>query len=51
MQLGGHSLLAFQLLDECEAQLHAKPEVTALLTDTLRNVAASIRVAQTGGRR
>ena len=51
VQLGGHSLLAFQLLDECEAQLHAKPEVTALLTDTLRNVAASIRVAQAGGRR
>lgn len=50
VQLGGHSLLAFQLLDECEAHLYAKPEVTALLTDSLRDVAASIRSAQTRGR-
>jgi acyl-CoA synthetase (AMP-forming)/AMP-acid ligase II len=48
VQLGGHSLLAFQLLDECEARLHAKPAVGALLTETLRNVAASIRLAQAG---
>ncbi len=50
VQLGGHSLLAFQLLDECEAILHAKPEVTELLTGTLRDAAASIRRAQTRGR-
>ena len=50
VQLGGHSLLAFQLLDECEQRLHAKPEVGALLTETLRDVAASMRVARDGGR-
>ena len=50
VQLGGHSLLAFELLDECEQRLHAKPEVGALLTETLRDVAASMRVARDGGR-
>jgi hypothetical protein len=49
VQLGGHSLFAFQLLDECEALLHAKPDVGLLLTASLREVAASLRVA--GGQR
>lgn len=44
--LGGHSVLAFQLLDECQQKLHATPDVTQLLTGTLRDVAASIRAAR-----
>jgi acyl-coenzyme A synthetase/AMP-(fatty) acid ligase len=51
VQLGGHSLLAFQLLDECEQRLHAKPAVGALLTKTLRDVAASMRDVRDGGGR
>jgi hypothetical protein len=43
VQLGGHSMLAFQLLDECKEHLHATPDVTRLITGTLRDVAASIR--------
>jgi acyl-coenzyme A synthetase/AMP-(fatty) acid ligase len=46
VQLGGHSLLAFQLLDECNARLRTKPDVTQLLTGTLRDVAASIRAVR-----
>ncbi|WP_431873297.1 non-ribosomal peptide synthetase [Amycolatopsis sacchari] len=45
-QLGGHSLLAFQLLDACEEAFGAKPDVTELLTGTLRDVAASLREAE-----
>lgn len=45
-ELGGHSLLAIQLLDECAASLHAQPDVTELLTGTLRDVAASIQAAR-----
>lgn len=45
-QLGGHSLLAFKLLDECEREFGAKPEVTELLTGTVRDVAASLRAAR-----
>lgn len=48
-QLGGHSLLAFDVLDACESKLHVQPDVTELLTGTVRDVAASIRRAQTGG--
>jgi acyl-coenzyme A synthetase/AMP-(fatty) acid ligase len=44
-ELGGHSLLAIQLLDECLASLHAKPDVTELLGGTIRDVAMSIRAA------
>ncbi len=47
--LGGHSMLAFQLLDECERELPAKPDVTALLTGTLREAAGSIRRAVQAG--
>ncbi len=43
MQLGGHSLLAFRLLDECTEKLHAKPQVSELLSGTVRDVAVSIR--------
>jgi acyl-coenzyme A synthetase/AMP-(fatty) acid ligase len=42
-QLGGHSMLAFRLLDECKANLHAAPDMTRLLSGSLRDVAASIR--------
>lgn len=45
-QLGGHSMLAFHLLDECMENLHAQPDVTELLTGTLRDVAVSIRAAR-----
>jgi amino acid adenylation domain-containing protein len=45
-ELGGHSLLAIQLLDECLASLHTKPDVTELLSGTIRDVAASIRAAR-----
>ena len=45
-QLGGHSLLAFRLLDECNEKLHTKPDVTELLSGTLREVAASIRAVR-----
>ncbi|MEV7390542.1 MULTISPECIES: non-ribosomal peptide synthetase [unclassified Streptomyces] len=48
-QLGGHSMLAFQLLDACERELPAKPDVTALLTGTLREAAESIRRAAAAG--
>jgi amino acid adenylation domain-containing protein len=44
-QLGGHSMLTFRLLEECTAALHVAPDVTELLTGTLRDVAASIRGA------
>ncbi|MER7455848.1 non-ribosomal peptide synthetase [Micromonospora sp. NPDC126480] len=50
VQLGGHSLLAFELLDECEARLRAKPEVTVLLTSPLREVAASLRTGASAER-
>jgi amino acid adenylation domain-containing protein len=46
IQLGGHSLLAFQLLDACLEDLHVNPDVSTLLTGTLRDVAASIRVTR-----
>ena len=46
VRLGGHSLLAFKLLDECKASLDARPEVTKLLTGTVRDVAAAIRAAR-----
>jgi amino acid adenylation domain-containing protein len=42
-QLGGHSLLAFRLLDECLHTMQVQPNVRALLTGTIRDVAASIR--------
>lgn len=45
---GGHSLLAFRLLDECVATLHAKPDVTELITGTVRDVALSMRTALVG---
>jgi amino acid adenylation domain-containing protein len=48
IQLGGHSLLAFQLLDSCMEDLHVNPDVKKVLTGTLRDVAASIRVAEGG---
>jgi amino acid adenylation domain-containing protein len=48
--LGGHSLLAFRLLDECADQLGAQPDVSELLTGTVRDVARSIRAAQAAGR-
>jgi amino acid adenylation domain-containing protein len=44
-QLGGHSLLTLRLRDECKATLHVAPDVTALLTGTLRDVALSVREA------
>ena len=44
VDLGGHSLLALRLLDECALRLGAEPDVTELLTGTVRDVAASIRV-------
>lgn len=47
-ELGGHSLLAFDVLDACEAALHVKPDVTVLLTGSVRDVAGSIRRAQNG---
>jgi amino acid adenylation domain-containing protein len=47
-QLGGHSLLAFQLLDECMATLHAKPDVAELLAGTVRDVALSMRAVLAG---
>jgi hypothetical protein len=43
VQLGGHSMLAFQMLDECKAVLRATPDVTTLITGTVRDVATSIR--------
>jgi amino acid adenylation domain-containing protein len=45
VQLGGHSMLTFRLLEECVAALDAAPDVTELLTGTLRDVAATIRGA------
>jgi acyl-coenzyme A synthetase/AMP-(fatty) acid ligase len=48
-QLGGRSLQAFRLLDECLENLHAKPDVTDLLTGTLRDVAVSIRATRAAG--
>jgi amino acid adenylation domain-containing protein len=45
VQLGGHSMLALRLLDECTATLHTAPDVTELLTGTLRDVAATVRAA------
>jgi amino acid adenylation domain-containing protein len=47
-QLGGDSVLAFKLLDECAGRLPARPDVTTVLTGTLREVAASVRVAGNG---
>jgi amino acid adenylation domain-containing protein len=49
IQLGGHSMLAFQLLDVCEHELPAKPDVTTLLTGTVREAAESIRRAASAG--
>jgi amino acid adenylation domain-containing protein len=46
IQLGGHSLLSFELLDECLENLHARPDLTKLLTGTVREVAGSIRAAR-----
>jgi hypothetical protein len=45
-QLGGDSLLTFKLLEECLEKLHAQPDVTQLLTGTVRDVAVSIRAAR-----
>jgi amino acid adenylation domain-containing protein len=48
-RLGGHSMLAFQMLDECQQQLRAKPAAATLFSGTVREVAASIRAAMSDG--
>jgi amino acid adenylation domain-containing protein len=47
LQLGGNSLLSFRLLDTCQEELRAQPDVTELLTGTIRDVARSIRARTT----
>lgn len=42
-RLGGDSLRAFQVLDQCQQRLNAKPDVAELLGGTVRDVAESIR--------
>jgi amino acid adenylation domain-containing protein len=45
-ELGGHSLLAFTLLEQCQVELSAQPDVAELITGTVRDVAASIRAGR-----
>lgn len=44
IELGGNSMLAFRLLDECRAELNVRLEPARVLTGTVREVAASIRL-------
>jgi amino acid adenylation domain-containing protein len=45
VDLGGHSVLALKVLDECQERLPAQPGVPELLSGTIRDVAASVRIA------
>ncbi|MFI1919701.1 amino acid adenylation domain-containing protein [Nocardia sp. NPDC020380] len=46
IELGGNSMLAFRLLEECKVELNVRLEPARVLTGTVREVAASIRLQQ-----